>query len=318
MNNLEDPANTLLTAKEPTAPDGASDGTNLAQPLATLAQPEGSRGSTLDGSTQLETSGSLEPEKTVSTASSAAERLTQAAQLLGIPDTLPMTWCPNCKADVLPKDKGRCPRCARMLKGSFLARRHPVNLLRRDALLAKLVADYQPNTTMQHATCQHLAGTLEQLEVIKPGSQEWQRLTQMAQQLAEALEETRASRKYTTTSLEDLSPNDVVARAERVLQMARLVRDATRERDSLTSTTDPASMTSVNATAPSTFIQQATLAPEPRCPYGCGTLAECAELKETRPDVWATFHGRDPEVIQKKNDEATAVMMRRHDNSPRW
>ena len=70
---------------------------------------------------------------------------------------------------------------------NFGARKHPVNKLRRDALLAQLVADYQPNTTLLRSTCAHLAGTLEQLEVMKPGSPDWQRLVTVAQMLGTAL-----------------------------------------------------------------------------------------------------------------------------------
>src|SRR5262245_64913198 len=99
-----------------------------------------------------------------------------AAHLLGLPDSFPPTWCPNCKAEVLPKGRGACPRCGRMLKGSFLARRHPVNLLRRDQLLAKLTAEYNPNTQRLRSMCEQYAGVLEQLETMKPGSPEHQRL----------------------------------------------------------------------------------------------------------------------------------------------
>ena len=59
---------------------------------------------------------------------------------------------------------------------NFVARRHPVNVLRRDALLAELVAEFTPATILERSNCAHLAATLEQLEVMKPGSTEWQRL----------------------------------------------------------------------------------------------------------------------------------------------
>lgn len=48
---------------------------------------------------------------------------------------------------------------------------------------------------------------------------------------------------------------------------------------------------------------------EPLCQYGCGTLTRCEEIKSTRLDVWETIHGRDPEVMKKKDKEATAEMM---------
>jgi hypothetical protein len=78
-----------------------------------------------------------------------------------------------------------------MVKGAFLARRHPVNVARRDQIFRKLVADYQPQTTLLRSSCEMLAGILEQLEVIRPGLPEHQRLVQLSQQLGTTIEETR-------------------------------------------------------------------------------------------------------------------------------
>ena len=129
------------------------------------------------------------PDKSdgVPDSSSAAER----AHLAGELDSLPPTWCFNCKAEVKPKGKGNCPRCGRVLKGAFLARKHPVNILRRQQLLDRLLADYNPSTTVLRAKCEHLAGVLEQLEVLKAGSQEHKRLVELSEQLGASLEESR-------------------------------------------------------------------------------------------------------------------------------
>ena len=75
-----------------------------------------------------------------------APAMPSEASLLGLPDELPITWCPHCKADVKPKGRGSCPRCNKYLKGSFAARRHPVSLLRRDQILKRLVAEYRTET----------------------------------------------------------------------------------------------------------------------------------------------------------------------------
>ena len=148
------------------------------------------------------------------------------AALTGEPGTLPATWCKQCAAEVLPVGKGRCPRCNSFLKLNFAARKHPVNKLRRQQLLDQLVSDYEPRTTMWRSTCEHLAATLERLESTKPGSPEWQRLVQTAQTLGTALEETRASHARTATNLEHLSADDLVARAEKLLETAYLLRDS--------------------------------------------------------------------------------------------
>ena len=56
---------------------------------------------------------------------------TRPAHLMGEPGTLPTVWCKRCKADVLPEGKGQCPRCGKFIRLNFMARKHPVNMLRR-------------------------------------------------------------------------------------------------------------------------------------------------------------------------------------------
>lgn len=82
---------------------------------------------------------------------------TAQAHLLGLPDQLPETWCPNCKANVLPKGKGHCPRCGRVLKQSFLSRKHPINIAARDVILGKLLAQFPPANILERSNCEHLA-----------------------------------------------------------------------------------------------------------------------------------------------------------------
>jgi hypothetical protein len=62
-----------------------------------------------------------------------------------------------------------------VLKHSFLARRHPVNKLRKQQILDTLRADYRPQTTRLQDTCADLAGVREQLETMKAGSAEHSR-----------------------------------------------------------------------------------------------------------------------------------------------
>ncbi len=119
----------------------------------------------------------------------------------GEPDTLPPTWCKKCQADVLPEGKGKCPRCGIFLRHNFVARRHPINVLRRDALLAELVAEFTPVTILERSNCAHLAATLEQLDSMKPGSTEWQRLVTVAQTLGAALHNERSREPRTPAQL---------------------------------------------------------------------------------------------------------------------
>src|SRR5262245_11398277 len=75
-------------------------------------------------------------------------------QPVTVPDAQTRTeWCAKCKADVVPRGKGPCPRCGRVLKNSFLARKHPVNMLRREQLLAENIAEYKPGTLHLRRAC---------------------------------------------------------------------------------------------------------------------------------------------------------------------
>jgi hypothetical protein len=126
-----------------------------------------------------------------------------------------------------------------MLKGSFLARKHPVNVLRRHQLLDQLIADYRPSTTLQRSSCEMLAGILEQLETMKPGSPVHQRLVQLSQLLGAALEESRASSRVASlpTDYSAFSLDELAARAKRIIEMVELVRHA-REEEPVPTTAD--------------------------------------------------------------------------------
>ncbi len=150
----------------------------------------------------------------------------------GEPDTLPLTWCKKCEADVLPSGKGKCPRCGIFLRQNFVARRHPVNVLRRDALLAELVAEFTPGTILERSNCAHLAATLEQLEVMKPGSTEWQRLVTVAQTLGATLHDERSREPRTPTTFDGMSASELADRAEQVATRLREIAD--REAESAT------------------------------------------------------------------------------------
>jgi len=238
-----------------------------------------------------------------------------SAHLNGIPGTLPPTWCANCQAEVTPKGKGLCPRCGRVLKGAFLARRHPVNLLRREVLLKKLVAEYRPTTTVLNATCEHLAGILEQLESLKPGSAEHQRLVTLAQTLGETLDASR--RAESSAPLVDLSNMSAVELRDRALAIAARVQADLDEEErgrvyletaiqatcdagpSVQASTDPAGEVPVSTSV---------LAREPKCAYCYRDAAGCAKLKSERFEYWSAMHALDPEEQKRKDDEATKEM----------
>lgn len=270
------------------------------------------------------------------------------AALTGAPGTLPPTWCKKCEAEVKPEGKGVCPRCHTFLSRNFTARKHPVNVLRRQQLLDKFVRDYRPDTQRLQSMCEQFAGVVEQLEVIKPGSPEHQRLVQLSQSLGAALEESQASREARAPSdmagIEHM-PSSALHLAKEFLTRITAGETLTDfEQGALavlhramdgTVLLPPDPRTPENAyVAPdvrypkheatdATAIDEPTAAepvpaaePEPTCIYGCGS--RCAELQEKRPDVWHVFHFLDPEEVKRRDAEATAVMMKTVGQVPDW
>jgi len=130
-------------------------------------------------------------------------------------------WCKVCKALVRPIGKGQCERCNAFLALNFTARRHPINKFRKVQIREQLEADYRPGNTMLRSSCDTLAGILEQLEVLKPGSPDHQRLVQLSVLLGAALEESRVARTPEANKLETLSPSEFADHAENIAQAAR-------------------------------------------------------------------------------------------------
>ena len=127
----------------------------------------------------------------------------------------------------MPEGRGKCPRCGIFLRQNFVARRHPVNVLRRDALLAELVAEFTPTTILERSNCAHLATTLEQLEVMKPGSTEWQRLVTVAQTLG--LHDARSREPRAPSTFDAMSAGELADRAEQVARRLREIADREAE-----------------------------------------------------------------------------------------
>jgi hypothetical protein len=201
--------------------------------------------------------------------------------LTGEPGTLPPTWCKRCQAEVKPEGKGRCPRCNTFLKLNFAARRHPVNKLRCRQLLDQFLAEYAPTTTLGRSTCEQLAGIIEQLEVLKPGSPEHQRLVQLAQQLGETLEASRPPRT-TLPDVSNKSPAELRQQAYRLLRMIDYLEDVEASTMPLpVNTPSELALENVNeTTAPESSSPATTTTPTPN--------------DETSGDV--SLKERDPEL----------------------
>jgi hypothetical protein len=258
---------------------------------------------------------------------------TTALVSTGEPDTLPLTYCRKCESEVKPYGKGKCPRCHTFLRLNFYPRKHPVNVLRRDAILADLLVQFPPANVVQRAARGQLAAALERLETTKPGTTEWVRLSGVVKELSDDLcPPTPTVTSPELPGIEDM-PQSALERAEALLallvagdtlserQLGQL--DVLREamRGAVTLPPDPVALLSsrdvestdepnVSATraAGPPSEPSATLAPAP-CTYGCGTLARCAELKATRLDAWRALHFLDPDEVARRDKEATAEML---------
>ncbi len=109
---------------------------------------------------------------------------------------------------------------------NFARRKHPVNVLRRQQL-DKFVLDYHPNTQRLQSMCEQYAGIVEQLEVLKPGSPDHQRLVQLSQLLGTALEESRSARTPADlATINDMNIEQLIARTSAVLLQLLALRDA--------------------------------------------------------------------------------------------
>lgn len=234
----------------------------------------------------------------------------------GEPDTLPMTFCRKCEVEVKPVGKGKCPRCGIFLRQNFVARRHPVNKLRVEQHLAELFAEFRPATVVGRRTCEQLAGIYEQLEGLKPGSTEWQRLVTTAQTLSVALQES-SHKPHTSTDYRAMTADQLVERAEKLLATAKALRDhqPPRPNDAEPSTSPlevfwrEAATAPVEALAPAPAARPSEL-PPPQCPYCHKSLADCAEMRMARPEVFKALHYDSPEMVEKRRQYNTAVMMR--------
>jgi hypothetical protein len=70
---------------------------------------------------------------------------------------------------------------------NFFSRRHPKNVVRRDAILAELLKDFPPHNFAERSEREQLADVLEQLETTRPGTTEYARLAPIAKQLRDDL-----------------------------------------------------------------------------------------------------------------------------------
>jgi hypothetical protein len=179
-----------------------------------------------------------------------------------------------------------------------------VNLAARAKHLEKLVAEYRPSTTMVYATCEMLAGILERVETVKPGSPEHQRLVQSQSQLFATLEASQSSEPRTSApDLATLSDDDLIARTTALLHHLLDARDFRTRQDARPATvvpTQPSGASDADAS-----LEPTPPAPEPVCEFCMRPCVGEAHL------AYRVLHWLDPNEVAKRDARATATMMTR-------
>jgi hypothetical protein len=229
-----------------------------------------------------------------------------------------LVWCRKCEADVRPAGKGACPRCGSFLKLNYASRRHPVNVLRRDQLLAEILVKYPASDALERFDREQLAAAMERLENTRPESPDWQRLMTAKAQLEQAAESTRHAQSTDVSDLSGTDLSQLISRTEELLNgLYRLdgrpvatlrqplhVDDAVTVTEPDTTPIDTAGPLRV-ATFPETEIAPTVEpAPQPICPY--------CHRPCVGPDhvAFTTFHHDDPIQKQKRDALATKIMLR--------
>jgi hypothetical protein len=187
-------------------------------------------------------------------------------------------WCRRCEADVVPIGKGRCPRCQTFLRQNFVARRHPVNKLRRDQLHDEIVTEYQPQTLELRDACRFLANVKERLETTRDGTPEHQRLMTLWAELSIQL---RAAKPAVTAPSIEVDIEDLDAMEARIGQYIADIREqrarAQRLRDERATTPQPPATSPI---VPSPIVEeQVTPAAPPTCAFCGDVLTRCAEIR---------------------------------------
>lgn len=208
-------------------------------------------------------------------------------------------WCKRCKADVIPRGKGLCPRCGIFLRQNFVARRHPVNVLRREALLADLLKDFPPTNSRERKTLEQLADIYEQLETTRAGTPESQRLTQMRQTLESSLDEVK--REPDANPYENFTEDQLIERLEALLKYAHETRDLTQhlERTAAAERAQPAPVLGTPVLPTPTPDLASFVAPaEPVTPTPCHYCNRSPCLGVEHP----AFYALHPEAAQARDD----------------
>lgn len=221
-------------------------------------------------------------------------------------DTLPLRPCPACNTP-LPVDAATCPRCGRFApKHKDLTKRlrkHDV-----DKLIAKVKADYGPESAIEHHICENLGLTLAELKATRPGGMDHQRLLDAVKTITAILESSRSSRPQPREDLSYLSDDQLADRLEAHARYLRRAKEFEDYRDGAEVFTTGADRALPSAPVAEPIVNATPLtaapAPEPTCIYCHQSSKRCAEIKSTRLDDWRALHYADPAEIKRRDEDA--------------
>ena len=170
---------------------------------------------------------------------------------------LPTKHCAKCNRQVVPRPKGNCPICGRILPGvafNQADRQGVVNQARRDEILALILDEYRPHTVVLKLRCTHLATTYMQLESTKAGTPAFQRLIADSTKLRAELD--AACRGASAPSIASLTEAELIVKLESLLASVRESQrnaQAARVTSSEASERQSEAVGASNATAPASI-----------------------------------------------------------------
>jgi hypothetical protein len=251
------------------------------------------------------------------------------ADLLGVPDPMPPTWCEKCGEVVVPdrSNGGRCPTCKRAVKGSFISKRHPYNAGHAKANEKHLREDFVG--AMIDSTFKKLAAVEERARTLTPGSVESQRLATQSREHVQTLTGLLALRPQDDPDMDvvALTDDELISRLERALSQAIADRDARLEGLAAVAAVTPAPVVAAATAddppaAPLAAPEPSPVATpaDPMCLYCGDALADCAQRKIDRLGDWQLLHWNDPEEIDRRARAFGAEMMEslRRGTRPQW
>jgi hypothetical protein len=154
-------------------------------------------------------------------------------------------------------------------------------------------------------TCEHLAKTLAELKTMVAGSLEWSRVHDITRQLTDTLEASRTARVATeaATDLSELSDDELIEKAARLLRMLLLAKDAKIDDPPDSFNTADQHVTPTHAVSEGEAPAPAPT-PVPECPF-------CRRRPCVGPDspAFEPLHWSDPSEVEKRRQAATKVMM---------